>query len=63
MAYLSQFSKAAPYGVVVSIGILALIISLFFLPDTKGVDLGDSVREAEERKTSESSEKRSDLDI
>ena len=42
MAYLSQFSPSAPYAVVVAIGIFSLLISIFFLPNTKGVDLGDT---------------------
>ncbi|ETN78367.1 transporter, major facilitator family protein [Necator americanus] len=40
MAYLSTFYQPAPYMVVVAIGIIAFVISLAFLPNTKGVDLG-----------------------
>ncbi|CAI2349594.1 unnamed protein product [Caenorhabditis sp. 36 PRJEB53466] len=40
MAYLSDIYKPAPYAVVCSIGIISLLISCVFLPDTKGVDLG-----------------------
>lgn len=48
MAYLSIFYQPAPYIVVVVIGLLALVISLVSLPDTKGVDLaavGETTRE------------------
>ena len=41
MAYLSNVSSAAPYGVVSGIGVLSLLISVLYLPDTKGVDLSD----------------------
>ncbi|CAO4368728.1 unnamed protein product [Caenorhabditis nigoni] len=39
MAYLSDIYRPIPYAIVCSIGILSLLISCFFLPDTKGVDL------------------------
>lgn len=40
MAYLSEIYPPIPYIIVCSIGIISLLISCFFLPDTKGVDLG-----------------------
>ena len=49
MAFLSRFSMAAPYGVVIAIGCMALLISIFYLPNTKGVDLSDPEEEAERR--------------
>ncbi|PIC41606.1 hypothetical protein B9Z55_008966 [Caenorhabditis nigoni] len=39
MAYLSDIYRPIPYAIVCSIGIFSLLISCFFLPDTKGVDL------------------------
>ncbi|EYB91676.1 hypothetical protein Y032_0203g1831 [Ancylostoma ceylanicum] len=50
MAYLSIFYQPAPYIVVVVIGIMALIISLVSLPDTKGVDLATIGEERTEEK-------------
>ncbi|CAI5444172.1 unnamed protein product [Caenorhabditis angaria] len=41
MAYLSNIYKPAPYAVVCSIGVVSLLVSIFFLPDTKGVDLAN----------------------
>ncbi|CAD6187978.1 unnamed protein product [Caenorhabditis auriculariae] len=41
MAYLSSVYRPAPYAVVCGIGLVSLVVSLFFLPDTKGVDLND----------------------
>lgn len=40
MAYLSDIYPPIPYAIVCSVGIISLLISCFFLPDTKGVDLG-----------------------
>ncbi|CAJ0580871.1 unnamed protein product, partial [Mesorhabditis spiculigera] len=48
MAYLSSISRWAPYGVVVAIGCFSLVIAIFFLPDTKGVDLGDMEKKDKE---------------
>ncbi|CAJ0597374.1 unnamed protein product [Cylicocyclus nassatus] len=39
MAFLSIFYQPAPYIIVVAVGLISLLISLLFLPDTKGVDL------------------------
>ena len=39
MAYLSDIYRPIPYAIVCSIGTISLLISCFFLPDTKGVDL------------------------
>ncbi|ULT99201.1 hypothetical protein L3Y34_000499 [Caenorhabditis briggsae] len=39
MAYLSDIYRPIPYAIVCSIGIISLLVSCFFLPDTKGVDL------------------------
>ncbi|CAL2035889.1 unnamed protein product [Caenorhabditis brenneri] len=39
MAYLSDIYRPIPYAIVCSIGTISLLISIFFLPDTKGVDL------------------------
>uniref|UniRef100_A0A1I7UP16 MFS domain-containing protein n=1 Tax=Caenorhabditis tropicalis TaxID=1561998 RepID=A0A1I7UP16_9PELO len=39
MAYLSDIYRPIPYAIVCSVGIISLLISCFFLPDTKGVDL------------------------
>ncbi|KIH46899.1 transporter, major facilitator family protein [Ancylostoma duodenale] len=50
MAYLSLFYQPAPYIVVVVVGLLALLISLVSLPDTKGVDLGTIGDENREEK-------------
>ncbi|CAJ0941022.1 unnamed protein product, partial [Mesorhabditis belari] len=54
MAYLSSVARWAPYGVVVSIGIFSLMIGFFFLPNTKGVDLGnvDAANDDFEKKNS-----------
>uniref|UniRef100_A0A8R1I8Y0 MFS domain-containing protein n=1 Tax=Caenorhabditis japonica TaxID=281687 RepID=A0A8R1I8Y0_CAEJA len=45
MAYLSDIYRPAPYAVVCSIGVISLLISCFFLPNTKGRDLADSEEE------------------
>ncbi|KAK6052390.1 hypothetical protein COOONC_10104 [Cooperia oncophora] len=50
MAYLSTIYQPAPYAVVVCVGLVALGISLAFLPDTKGVDLACIGSEVKSRK-------------
>ncbi|VDK49859.1 unnamed protein product [Anisakis simplex] len=39
MAYMSSYYKAAPYILVVVIGLISFIVSIVFLRDTKGVEL------------------------
>ncbi len=39
MAYVANFYKPAPFAIVTFVSIASLVISVLFLPDTKGQEL------------------------